>query len=257
MSIVNTTIPNEGFPLRRNLNPDDFDKLIKTHGARVKVYKTTLCPNVKKIDTVEHEIDCNLCHNNLFIDRDPLDGWSYFQSQKLERMFNVDGTFDDQMVMASFVRGIYLQYFAKVELLDFTTTFYELIQRQNGDVDRLKYSAFTVGLLIDKNGVEYKFGQDFTLTSPTRDIKWIGNRPSQGVIYSVYYEYLLTFRALKALHVNRFSQFGLPGAATVTPVEHAQQWILKRDYLITKEDLMSLPVSPNKVFVTTNSIEID
>lgn len=257
MAVINKTIPNEGFALRKNLNPDDFDLLVKTHGVRVKFYKTTLCPNVKKIDTAEHEIDCSLCNNSLFIDYHPKEGWAYFQTQELKKMFNMDGTFDDQMVLASFVRGMYLQYFAKVELLDFTSNYYELIQRQVGTVDRLKYMAFDIGLLVDKNGVEYQYQKDFKITPDTYDLVWVGNRPNQGVIYSVYYDYRLTFRALKALHVNRFSQFGLPGSATVTPVEHAQQWILKRDYLITKEDLLGLPVSPNKVFVNVNNIEID
>lgn len=256
MSIVNAKIPRKGFDVRVNLDPIAFDKLIETHGVRVRVYKTTLCPNVKKIDTYEHQIDCTLCNGNLFIDRLPLEGYAYLQSQKIEKMFNVEGVFDDQMVLASFVRGLYLQYFAKIEVLDFTTTFYELIQRQTGDIDRLKYKALKVNYIIDQNGTEYQENVHFILTTDTRDIQWLGvTRPTVNNTYSVHYEYLLTFRSLKALHVNRFSQFGTSASVEVDPVEHSQQWIIKRDYLITKEDLLGAPVAPNKITVVTNALE--
>lgn len=257
MSLVNNKIPRKGFDLRVNLNPEDFDKLIETHGVRINAYKTVLCPNVKKVDTMEHEIDCTLCNGNLFVDRYPTEGYVFLQSQKIEKMFNVEGVFDDQMVLGSFVRGLYLQYFAKIELLDFTTTFYEIIQRQIGNIDRLKYKALLVNYILDKNGIEYQQDKDFIITTDTKDIQWLsGNRPAQNVTYSIHYEYLLTFRVLRALHVNRFSQFGTSASTTVDPVEHSQQWVMKRDYLITKEDIAGAPISSNKIIVNTNTLEI-
>lgn len=230
-----------------HFEPERFDIMIENHGVRVYVYKTLPCPNVKKIDTAEHEIDCRLCHGSNFIDRDPVECWSFIQSQSLNKDFNMEGTFENHSVAATFERGIELQYFAKVELRDFTTTFYELVQRGEGDLDRLKYSAFKINYLIDKTGTEYVIDKSFQLVGG--DVKWIGDKkPLKGSIYSIHYDYPITYRAVNALHINRFGQIGkkLPNRQAV---EFPQQWMLKRDYIITREDINGNPLMFNSPII--------
>lgn len=230
-----------------NLEPVRFDALIEGQGVRVFTYSTLICPNIKKIDTGEHEIDCRLCNGTNFIDRSPIESWAFIQNQSLNRSFNTDGTFDDQTVSATFQIGTELQYFAKVELRDFTTNYYELIQRGEGDIDRLKYAAFKINHVIDKHGNEYESPKSFGLSGG--DIKWIGNnKPAMGTIYSIHYAYPITYRACNAMHINRFGQFGFK-TKTKTAEEYPQQWMLKRDYLITREDIQGNPLYFNKPII--------
>lgn len=258
MAVINDNIEktNLGKEPQVQLEASKFDALIESQGVRVTVYTTTLCPNIKKIDTLEHEIDCKLCHGTAFIDRNGVDTWAYLANQKLDRKMEKDGTWDDQVVAASFKCGISLQYFAKIELMDFTTSFYELVQRQQGNLDRLKYKAYQVNLLIDQHGEEYIVDRDFQI-DVNGDIVWTNdqNQPTTGEIYSIHYEYPITFRAINALHVNRFSQKGRIHGEYITPVELPQQWLIKRDYLVTKEDLSGNPLAPNKIMVETTPPE--
>lgn len=228
------------------LDPAKLNQFIQDHGVRVRVFKTMLCPNVKHADAGDHEIKCTTCTRG-FIDKHPVETWAAMQNQTLIKNFSKDGVWDDQLVAATFISGIDLNYFSKIELLDFTTTFFERVQKQEGTVDRLKYPAVKINMLIDKHGVEYKAEKHFNIT-PTGDIEWINpiERPAIGVVYSVHYDYKITFRAINALHVNRFSQHTFKQKFRV-PVEYAQQWILKRDFLITKEDVNGSPLSPNKI----------
>ncbi len=255
MAVINHDLPNTSQfgagPKLVEINPTKNNILIESQGVRVDVYETMLCPNVKKIDTGEHNIKCTLCNGSNFIDRSPITTWAFLQNQTLIKNFASEGVWDDQQVSATFLTAVELQYFAKVVLKDFTTTFYELVQRQSGQIDRLKYPAFSVKHIIDQNGVEYEFGLHYNLDS-NGDIKWIHNtvRPTIGTIYTAYYTYPITFRAINALHVNRFTQNSIQ-RTTKEPIQLNQQWVLKRDYLLTREDINGNPLKPNKTFVET------
>ncbi len=259
MAVINKNLPkksefNKKFPIVE-LDPVKLDMLIETQGVRVKVYQTMLCPNVKKIDSGEHEIDCKLCKGIGFIDHNFQQTWGFIQSQTLIREFAKEGVWDDQNVACTFQTDIEVQYFAKIELMDFTTTFYELIQRQEGELDRLKYPAFSIQTLIDQHGVQYTYQKHFVLTE-SGDVKWINGfeRPSIGTIYTIYYTYPITYRAVNAMHVNRFSQVAKK-LDHKEPVQLNQQWLLKRDYLLTRQDLDGNPLKPNKNIVETTPEE--
>lgn len=249
MAVINPSIPktntfNPKFKAVQ-LNAKDLNALIQEQGVRVKVFMTAICPNVKSIDSAQHEISCNLCKRG-FIDRNPKETFVYLQSQTLIKNFAKEGVWDDQLVAASFPSGVDIQYFAKIELLDFTSVFYELVQRQEGDVDRLKYQAFKVNYLIDKNGVEYHLGTHFNL-SDTGDVQWVQSvRPTTGTTYTIHYDYFITYRAINAMHVNRFGQESFK-APDRKPVEYPQQWMIKRDFLVSREDLAGNPLTKNNV----------
>lgn len=247
MGIINQDLtPNDGNGYKKvYLRPDDFDTMIEGQGIRVRVYKTLLCPNYKKIDDGVHELDCKICYGKNFIDRDPLETWAYISNQSDLKKVEVSGLYDDETVSATFKRDVELFYFARVELLDYTTINNELIQRQDGEIDRLRYSAFKVNYLIDKNGIEYVSGQNFIL-DPNGDIKWTGTRPIRGMVYSVYYDYAVTFRAVTAKKINRFGQdkYNKPVSQAV---EYMQAWNLKRDILVQRKDIDGSPLFTNRI----------
>lgn len=234
------------------LDPNKFEALVENQGVRVNLYTTLLCPNVKKPDSNEHEIGCPLCYGSAFIDVNPVETMTYLSNQRLLKRFEQQGVFDEATTEASFLPGVNLQYFARIDLIDFASIYYQIIQKQEGSIDRLKYQAYSVNYLIDKNGVTYTENTDFEVTSDTGDIKWLKQGPSIGTMYSVHYNYPIVFRAVNALHVNRFGQNSFKKPNRVN-VELPEQWIIKRDYLITKEDVDGNPISDNRIFVQTTS----
>ena len=248
-------IPNPPIPKPLNftntlpsvdLDVKKFDQLILTHGARIVLYKTLLCPNTKLGDNGLHEIGCTIC-NRGFIDRAPVETWAFFSNQNLNKQFSRDGVWDDQSAQVTFLSGVGANYFGRVELLDHSMDFFERLQRQNGTLDRLRYSAIKVDVLVDKNGIEYDEGTHFQLTS-TGDIEWIHatDVPTIGTPYSVYYSCRKTFRVLQAMHQNRFTQASNK-TATVNPVELNQSWVCKIDFLLTRLDINGVPLSSNQV----------
>lgn len=223
---------------RVDLRVADFDTLINQKGANVKVYRSMYCPNVKSIDGGEHEIDCQLCNGSGYIDLDPIPMKAFIQTQDLEKMEGAAGYHDGNTVLATFPIGVELQYFTRVELCDFTDIYYQRVIRKAGDnVDVLKYKACRVNAIVDKNNLRYEQNSDFNI-NPNGDIIWngpTGRIPADGTPYSIHYEMHLIFRAVKAQHVNRFTQWRTTGQ--IEHVKMNEQWMLTKEFLLRKRDI--------------------
>lgn len=242
------TLPGDQSKARVNLKVENFDTLVMQQGVRVNVYRTTYCPNVKSIDGAEHEIDCPICNGAGFVDRYCLPTWSFIQTQTLEKGVQPEGLYDGNTVAATMLQGVELQYFTLVELLDFTEVFFERIRKQQGSLDVLRYPATKVNLIVDKKGVEYFEGSDFKL-DPNGSILWCeGNgarRPNRGVIYSINYDTQIRFRAIKAMHSNRFAQTSKNGETQL--IKMNEQWMLQKEYLVVRKDIDGKVIKPNKI----------
>lgn len=223
---------------RVDLRIEDFDTLINQKGVNIKVFRTMYCPNVKSTDAAEHEIDCQLCGGSGFIDMNPLCTVGFIQNQDLERMMDsVAGQHDGNSVMISFLIGVELQYFTKIELIDFTQIYFERIMRKAGtNVDVLKYRACRINQVMDKNGVEYFQGQDFNI-DPSGNIQWLASKPADDVIYSLHYECHVQFRAVRAMHVSRFTQYKAPGEPKVEHIKMNEQWLCTKEFLLRRKDI--------------------
>lgn len=229
---------------RVNLKPDQFDTLIKQQGIQVKVYRTILCPNVKSIDGAEHEINCPVCKSSGFLDLSPIDTWAFIQDQTLEKAGEPEGYIDHSSAKATFLSGITLQYFTRVEVPGHFDTFFERIKRQEGRIDRLKYSAVQVNALTD-GCRQYYSGIDFNL-DPNGDIHWLdGKGPDEGMIYSVHYAIVLQYRAIQAQHVNRFAQSANGGEIRFSRLPEC--WLLQKIYLADRKDYRGNQLAPNLI----------
>lgn len=227
-----------------NLRAEDFDTLVDQQGVRVKVYRTMFCPNVKSVDGGEHNIDCQLCQGNEWLDVSPLCTVAFLQTQDLEKLHKAEGYWDANTVSATFLQGVEVQYFTLVELLDHTDIFFQRIKRSRGDIDRLKYTAKCVNALIDAQGNTYEAGADFELTEDYGDIRWLDGRgPGRDVIYSVHYDALVQFRATKAMHVNRFAQ--IQEGAEIVHKKMNEQWQLTKEYLVDRKNAQGDSLNPN------------
>lgn len=241
--------------LTAGINVVNLNQLVEDLGVRVRVWKSTTCPNMTSIESLDHDPNCPVCSNNM-IDFDCFETVAMFQQQDLVEQFKVHGTFSIDEAMVTFKSGISLQTFAKIEILDFEEEFYELIQRQDSAdtlTDKLKYPACKVtAVFAIRNNQKVRFypGTDFDLDL-NGSIVWKGaHNPNDREIYSVYYTYHPVYRATKAVHRDRFSQYNnvrelngstIPASAIKsvngrTFVKLPEEWVLRRDYLLDRKD---------------------
>lgn len=173
------------FPSGRvDLNPKDFDDLLLQKGMNVKVYRTMYCPKVKSVDGAEHEIDCNLCNGSGWIDFDPICCKAFIQAQELDKMPQVEGFVDGNTVLISFPVGVELQYFTRIEMMDFTNIYFQRVLRNaNSNTDVLQYKACRVNALIDRDGVRYYDTTDFKLNLDG-SIMWLSSVQTRTVTFS-------------------------------------------------------------------------
>lgn len=232
---------------RIDLNPADFDTLINQKGVKLKVYRSLYCPNVKSVDGAEHQIDCQLCNGSGFIDVNPIYTRGFIQTQELEAMYDSkDGYHDGNTVAITFLIGVELQYFTKIELVDFPELYYQRVLRKPGtNVDILKYAALRVNVIVDQNNVYYYQDQDFVI-DPNGNINWVSNtgaptgrKPADNTIYSIHYEMHIAFRAVKAMHVARFSQYRTTEHAerNIEQVKLPEQWMAVKEFLLRRKDI--------------------
>ncbi len=234
---------------RVDLTPEDFDRLIKQKGANVRVFRTMFCPQVKSIDGGEHEVDCKLCNGSGYLDRYPIETQSFLQALDLEKTQLPEGWLDGNSVSGTFPRGVELQYFTLVELLDFSDIYFQRVARSEGELDALKYKAQRVNVLVDYSGIEYFEATDFCLTPENGDVKWhAGRGPTPGTIYSVHYEAPVRFRAVKALAVNRFTQYKpKQEGGKVVHVKLPERWTLTKEFLVLRRDKNGDERLPNPI----------
>lgn len=232
--VLTDTAPTE----RVDLDPARFDRLLEQKGVNIRIYRTMYCPNVKSIDGAEHEIDCPLCNGSGYIDLDPINGKAFVQTQDLEKMVGMEGYHDGNTVAATFQIGVELQYFTLVELCDFTEIYYQRVLRKVGsDVDALKYRACRINTVIDRLGARYYQDQDFKL-DPNGNIMWLnGRKPTDEEVYSIHYERHVQFRAVRAMHSNRFTQFKDLGQEKVEHIKMPEQWLIVKEFMLRRKDI--------------------
>ncbi len=249
--------------LTDGIDAERLNQEVKDLGVRIKVWRSTVCPNMKSLESFDHDVNCTVCNNNM-VDFGCFESVGMIQQQDLIEQFKVTGVFSMDESAMTFLSEVTLHIFAKVQILDFTEDFFELVQRQEAPAttDRLKYAACKVlGLFTVENNVrtEYYEGVDFEI-DVNGDVKWIGTRkPDDRQIYTIYYKHHPVFRAVKALHRNRWSQFNrrsdqldptIPKKTVGdrTYVKLPDSWILKRDYLIERRDIQQALLPDNKFY---------
>lgn len=234
-----------GKKVTQGINVDRLDQLVRDLGVRVRLYKSTLAPNMKSLESMDQDINDRASNNNM-VDFDCEETVVLFQQQELMEQFKLQGTFHVSEVMVTFLSGKTVAPMAKLELLDFEENFYELIQRQVGkNIDILKYNACAIEAVFTydrttKTYERYYNGTDFKVTNG--NIEWISaHKPDDKQVYSVYYKYHPVYRCVKAVHRDRFSQYNVRPNEIKAPhktikgstyVKMPETWIVQRDYLI-------------------------
>ncbi len=230
------------------LSADRFNGMIYEYGVRVIHEKVSLCPNlIGNVESNNHPIDCPLCENS-FVHFDAQEIFMLYEQNSLVNSFFSYGYWEKGMASVSFPshlendrnHEIYVDYFDRITVLDFKERFYEVVNKSEGDKDILRYKALEVNYLSTKDR-QYMYRKDFDLDIDG-NIVWLGaNRPKYdiitkiGEVFTVSYMRLPVYRIVELLHEGRYSQKAFKEPVR-TGVKMPQQAIVKKDFLITKDE---------------------
>jgi hypothetical protein len=228
-------------PGRVDLMPAEFDNLIEDQGIKVLITPAALCPNRDMVEGTNHKLDCPICHGDevLEITGKAIETWAFIQGVNLERRYEANGLFDIKDSQMTVPANVRISYMYKVEVLDFSSTFNELIMRgkrgPDANSDYLRYRPTedsNVPLyVVDSTGREYTRNEHYEIDKETKTIKWKNQyRPAANVMYSILYPTLPTFRVVELLHESRFYYRAFKKAVK-EPVSLPQQALLRLDYL--------------------------
>jgi hypothetical protein len=222
-------------PGRVSLNLDEINNLVEDQGILVKVTPALLCPAITDLESYNHDLDCTLCDNQIIdLDAQSYTSWAVVQGIHHDKRFEADGVLDLKDVQITLKSNSRINYWYKIEVLDFTSTYNQLVKRSStGDFDRTRYQPIEASMtpfhLVGRDGIYYVKGVDYTVG--VHGIDWISiNRPAAGSIFSFVYPILPVFRVLEHLHESRYyyKDFKSPEK---TPIHFPQQVHARWDYV--------------------------
>lgn len=224
-------------PGRVDLIPEEFESIIEAQGARVRITPSMMCPNKTSLEDTNHALDCPICFGDEVLDLcdQSIEDWALIQSINLDKKFDVKGIFDLKDAQLTVRQGVRLYYWYKIEILDFSSVYNQLVKRESGgDFDRVRYnpatSCDTPFYCIDSAGVRYYVNEHFRFDGDRR-LRWLNSkRPSVGTLYSLTYPILPTFRVIEMMHENRYYYTSFKKKEKV-PVNLPQQALIRWDYI--------------------------
>lgn len=226
------------------VDPRAFNALIRDHGVKVLYQSATLCPcYYGRIESGQKKLNCAKCENGYLV-FDSLEIFVYIENTDLEKQFQQFGVWDTGSARlyspskTETGEDFYIGYFDKITVLDFLETYSEVIERGNGDRDRLKFKAIDVILLRTEDKV---FLKDVNFrVDDDGNIQWFG--PFQpgydldrdvGEVYTIKYLRNPIYRVMEVFHENRYVLTGVRSKFK-KPERLVQECLIKKDYLITK-----------------------
>ena len=235
------------------LNPKDFEQLIRNRGIRFKLEKSAYCPNFTNIDTQQHDPNCKLCDGGLVYYSETIIS-GILQNQKLERFYEVQGLWNVGECICTFSaydddgRAIDLAIYDKLSCLDYESRFVEVLEHSPTGIDRLKYPATSVEFLRTTDKIYY-VDSDFVIT-PEGYISWRdpANQPSynqsiqKGQIITISYCYKPVFLITQILHELRATKAFDPVTNTSVAIRLPQMVLLRLHFHMKQDkDKVGLP----------------
>lgn len=253
-SFPKTNEYDEKFPSLRILEPNKFNALIAQRGARLYHEKAVPCPNyIGALSSQQHDMACTICENSM-IHYDGRELKGYFSTNEMVRNYLKGGFWEEGSAMltvpsyypTSVDDQVYISYYDRFTLLDYEDRFYEVLHKQDGNVDRLRYSAIKVEFIRTKKKA-YEQDRDFSIDGGGNILWLTNNRPGKdlstdlGEIFTISYFHRPVYRAIRMIHEGRFTQTTYRQTDR-TPVRLPQQMLVKKDFIITKRDANGNPI---------------
>jgi len=227
--------------------PREFDNLLEDQGARIRITPSVLCPNRTSLTDTNHVLDCPVCFGDEVVDLagECRESWASITGIKLDKRFEENGIFDVRDAKMTFQAGVRVYYWYKVEILDFASTFNQILNKSDTDYDATRYETTpNCGLqyhCIDNAARKYYQNEHFKADG--HGIRWISPvRPAVGTLFSLIYPILPTFRILELLNDSRYYYIGFKQKEK-TPVDLPQQAVVRWDYL-SKRSGTGVPLAP-------------
>ena len=241
-----TASPIQGLISDPSINGDAFNQLLQNRGIRFIHHVATPCPNMKDLNSNNHDPNCPFCDNSQIIHLEGKEIWGTFTSNSLEKMFEVQGVWEIGTAVISFPT-MYMDKeqadfnaFDKLICPDFQVRLNDLIQYEptNNDIQYLRYPIVKIQNMtsvVDDALYTYTVDVDFTIEDG--GIKWI-NKPlyddmiELGEVISVTYVANPVYAVLNVMHELRVTQeFDIMTGQKVAK-RLPQQILVKRDFLV-------------------------
>jgi hypothetical protein len=226
-------------PGRVSLRVGDFDDLLDNQGTNVRITPSIICPNRSGVEndeaSVNHPMDCSICNGNQILDVESLafNTWAFISGIKIETQID-QNRFDVKDALMTTKGDVKVHYWYKVEVVDHTAQFNQLIKRSLAEHDTVRYEPRDVSdgaiyCLVDSQGVAYTRDVDYSILG--KRLTWLtATRPSPDSIYSFMYPVLPTFRVIDLMHENRY-YYNSEKIAKKVPVNLPQQSHIRWDYM--------------------------
>lgn len=242
------------------LDPIAFEEFIRNRGIKFKLEKSSYCPNLTDIDARNHDPNCPYCYNGL-IYYTSCEVYGIFQQNKLERMYEIAGSWDVGEAVVTFVaynkgqdgtigtgKPIDVQPFDRVTAVDYEFRHTQLVEHSPTGIDRLRYPALSVEFLSTPT-TKYEIGTHFVINDKGY-IQWLSsNQPKydqmihRGEIFTISYTARPTFIIVNIIHEGRWTNGYDPLTGEHKAVMLPQMALIRRAHLFFNDNT-HLPFAP-------------
>jgi hypothetical protein len=234
-----------------SIRVDAFDQILQNRGIRFLHKIAAPCPNMKSLDSNNHDPFCQFCDNSQTLHLPGKEIWGVFTSNSLEKMFEVQGVWEVGTAVVSlpteFPDGTQADFstFDHLVCPDFLVRLTDLKEYEptTSGKQKVRYPIVDIVYMTSvRNNLlyDYKKGVDFEITDG--EIEWIpGKEPSYddaavvGEVISITYTANPVYAVLNVMHEMRVTQ-EMNSAGQKVARRMPQQVLVKRDFLVTGPD---------------------
>ena len=256
-STRSTPSPMPGILPDPSIKAASWDELIQNRGIRFIHRVAMPCPNMKGLDENNHAPNCQLCDNSQMLYKETFPGttderevWGVFTSNSLEKMFEVQGVWELGTAVitfpAEYPNGLQADFntFDQFYCPDFEVRLYDLLKYEptTNDIQKLRYPIVNIEYITAVvNGVltEYQLGTDYEIVDG--GIYWLikpyyDSANDLGQVFSIVYNANPVYTVQNVLHEMRVTQDYDIATGQKTARRLPQQVLVKRDFLLQKEE---------------------
>jgi len=204
--------------------PTWFVDKINDLGVKVAWQKAVPCSCIS-MESNQPNPSCPLCGGTGFVYQDPVEIKVLAISITTIPEYMLSGLAQFGELLVTVNKDIDMSTFDRLVFLEATTEIMHLVIRNpNTDTDRIKYELLEPEYVF-YNGIYYSPNTDFTYNG--KEITWIGNRPPDGVRYSMRYKTHPAYLISKVLHETRATEMLSLGNRVYK--ELPQQYLARRE----------------------------
>jgi hypothetical protein len=240
------------------MREDLFEQLLANRGIRFLHKKATPCPNMKTLNSNQHDPNCKLCDHDNFIYYQEKEFWGTFIGNSMQKTFEYQGSFDIGATLLTaptqYPDGLEADFntMDKLVMLDFEIRLWEMFEWKNPEDNTifLRYPVTCVEFMCmaagSENMITFEDGVDFDIVGGALvfkkfdDLSW-DDELRVGSVISVSYFANPVYIVLHPLRELRVTQELVEGQKVTR--RFPQQLVVKRDHMPFGENRAARPIS--------------